>query len=215
MASHRKPTDTSIPLQPPTILLFHFGWSKNYLQLHFTARWKQLLTSSSQPDFLFALFVFIIDVNIPTWEDCCVTVSVFHYLLSYWCPLFPCSLLHIAVMLQHLANCWIGQKEMLDIPVCWTIEICTDIGISKPIQPDTLTNKTYPLYSMSWKCFTLLYITDTSINVNIHKMKVLFVCSRTVVKLETWQVSLLCKAHKGFLRRIFNLSMYFNLIYLQ
>ena len=46
---------------------------------------------------------------------------------------------------------------------CWTIKICTDLGISKPIQPDTLKNKMNPHYSMWWKCFTLLYIIDTPV----------------------------------------------------
>ena len=128
------------------------GWSKKLFASALHSKVKT--TSSSQPDFLSALFVFIIDVNMPTWEDCSMTVAVFHYPLSlYWCHLFlytvqsHYSILQTAKLVRW--KCWTFLS-------CWTIEICTDIGISKPIQPDTLINKTYTLYSMCWKCFVLL-----------------------------------------------------------
>jgi hypothetical protein len=114
----------------------------------------------------------------------CMTVAVFHFLMS-------CIGVHFFhVLLYTVHSCYsILQTAKLVRWKCWTIEICTDIGISKPIQPDTLINKTYPHYSMCWKCFTLLFITGIPIEGNIHKMKVLCVCvcvcGRTIVKLET------------------------------
>ena len=132
-----------------SIFCYVLSEAKNYLQLHFTASWKQLLTSSSQPDFQFALFIFITDVNIPTWDDCCIPPTVVLVLVSAFS------------MFSFTQSCYsIVQTAKLARWKCWTIEICTDIGISKSIQPDTFTNKMNPHYSMCWKCFTFLYIID-------------------------------------------------------
>jgi hypothetical protein len=106
VASHTRP-DTSIPLQPPTTLLLCFGCSKQLFAAALHSKFKT--TAYFLPSARFSictLFLSLMSTFLPekiaVWQ---LLSSTTNSAILHWCPLFPCSPLHSAVILQHLANC--------------------------------------------------------------------------------------------------------------
>jgi len=106
------------------------GEAKNYLQLHFTARWKKKLPPFSLISFLHFLFISLMSTFLPeqiaVWQllsstTCCPSIGVhFYHVLLY--TVQPCySILQTAKLVR-----W----KWWTFLSCWTVEICTDIGIS-------------------------------------------------------------------------------------
>lgn len=138
----------SFPLEPPTILLLCFGWSKKLFAATLHKKMRKIadfLQSARFPvytSFLSLMSTFLPEKN-AVWQLLSSTI---------FCP---CIVHFFYVLLYIVQSCHsILQTAKLVRWKCWTIEICTDTGITKPIQPDTLTNKMNPHYSMCWKCIT-------------------------------------------------------------